>query len=307
VADGLNVSIVGAGQVGAASAAAVRRFANVRLFDVLPGLAEGKAMDINHASVLAEAARPVRACERLDELAGSDVVIVTAGAPRWAGMQRKDLLQQNLQPALDIGRHVMDVCPRAQVLVVTNPAEALVWFLAQRWPRMRVCGFGCTLDTIRFRYYLAAAAGASPAAVRGMVIGSHDDRMVPLVRLATIEGQPAREVLSAEQIADVVRSTRQAGAQIVARLKTRGSYYAAAQCVADIVASIVEDRQAVFPLGARGGAYGLEDTCLALPRPVGAAGVGPAVPLELDPPEREALGACARHLAETIGPFRSLL
>ena len=302
------ISIVGAGAVGAEAAAAIaeRRLGEIHLFDVVENLAVGKAMDINHARAFFHTDSLVTGCRESSELADSDVVVVTAGAPRRAGMQRRDLLDENLQVLTATGRDIMEYCPRAIVLVVTNPVEALTWLMKEVWPDMRVLGLGCSLDTVRFRFFLSEAARVSIDSVSGIVIGSHSDAMVPLVRHATIGGAGVDHVLDSEQIARVIRDTRQAGADIVASLKTRGSFYAAAQCVAEIVESFVRDTRAVFPLSVVcTGEYGQRQTCLALPASVGLDDVTGILDIGLTREEREALDLCAAEVREMAGPFRN--
>ncbi len=301
------ISIVGAGAVGAAAGAAIaaRRLGEVLLLDVVENLAVGKAMDINHARAFFHSDSLVTGCSTPRDLAGSDVVVVSAGAPRHEGMRRKDLLGENLQVLIAAGGNIMKYCPGAIVLVVTNPAEALTWLVRDRWPEMRVFGLGCSLDTVRFRFFLSEAAEVSIDSVSGIVIGSHSDAMVPLVRHATIGGAGVDHVLDSDQIARVVRDTRQAGADIVSNLRTRGSFYAASQCVAEIVESFVHDTRAVFPLGiVCNGEYGFRDACLALPVSVGLNAVNGVLDIALAKEERKALGLCADEVRQMVRPFR---
>ncbi len=304
------ISIVGAGNVGSAGAAAIaaRRLGSVFLYDIIEDLAFGKAMDINHAGCFFHSDSRVTACRSFDELAGSDVVVIAAGAPRRAGMRRKDLLQENLGALQSTAADIMRFCPHAVVLVVTNPAESLIWFMKQQYPQMRVIGLGCTLDTVRFRFFLAEAAGVSADSVDGIVIGTHDDNMIPLVKHARIGSNRAEETLTSEQISEVVTDTRQAGAVIVGKLKTRGSYYAASCCVAEIVEAVVRDTRKVFPVGiVCDGQYGYHDTCLALPAAVGADGVSEIVIIDLDAEDRKALDFCASEIRKTAGAFHGFL
>lgn len=293
------ISILGAGNVGGAAAAAIatRALGDVYLYDVVPGLAAGKAMDIRHALTLFDSDVRVAACASADEVDGSDIVVITAGRPRRAGMKRRDLFRDNLAVVRGLAEHIARSCPRAQVLVVTNPAEPLVLALRRRWPALNVASLGCTLDAVRFRRFLADAAGEPVSRVDGLVIGSHDDHMVPLAGHAAILGRPVSQVLSPPQIADAVSRTRQAGAAIVAKLKTRGSWYAASHCITAIVKAIVADTRTVLPLGVPcTGQYGHRSTCLALPCELGANGIERVLDLALDDDEREALAVCATEV-----------
>ena len=293
------ISIVGAGNVGAscAAAAAARQLGDVYLYDVVEDLAAGKAMDINHAGVFFHSDSQVRGCNTFNELAGSDIVVITAGHPRHAGMKRKDLLQGNLDAMSQIASDLKRFCPRAVVLVVTNPVEILTQFVKEQCPQMPVMGLGCTLDTVRLKYFLAAEADVSVDSVNGIVIGSHNDNMIPLIHQATIGGMEVERVLTAEHLTRAIKNTRQAGADIVSKLRTRGSFYAASHCVAEIIDSIVRDRHAVFPLSVPcNGQYGYHDTCLALPCSVGLNGVESVIEIKLDDKQRQALDICASEI-----------
>jgi malate dehydrogenase len=297
------IAVIGAGNVGGASAAAIagRRLGNVYLHDVVEGLAVGKAMDINQASAFFHTDSPVVGWDSLDFLPATDIVVISAGAPRRTGMTRRDLLRENLGAVSGIAERIMSDCPQAKVLLVTNPADILTWIVKERWPGMHVFGLGCTLDTVRLRYFLAEAAGVSIDSVSALVIGSHDDNMLPLVKHATIGGARACEVLSAEQIERAVRLTRGAGHTIVARLKSRGSFYAASHCIAEVVEAIVRDTHAVFPLSVRcDGPYALSDVCLALPCRVGITGVEGIIEIALDDEDRAALGRCLGGIQEGV-------
>jgi len=290
------IAVIGAGNVGGTSAAvmAARGLGDVVLYDAADGLAAGKAMDINHASPFFHTDSQVTGCRRLSDLEDSDVVVIAAGTPRHAGMTRNDLLGANLEVLEALGDDIPRCCPHAKVLVVTNPVDVLAWILADRWTGVNVFGLGCTLDTVRFRFLLAQAAGASVDAVNALVIGAHNDTMLPLTRHASIGGVGIGHLLTVQQTAAVEKQTREAGNTIVAQLKDRGSFYAASYCVAETVEAIVRDRHAIFPLSVRcQGEYSQRDVCLALPCLVGKQGVESIIEMELDDQERAALDACA--------------
>jgi malate dehydrogenase len=302
------IAIIGAGNVGSASAAAIaaRRIGDVYLYDTVPDLSLGKAMDINHAQVFFHTDCSVVGCNTFEELAGADLVVVTAGAPRRDGMKRSDLLEENLGAMVEVGSGIMRCCPHAVVLVVTNPVEILTRFLRDRWPHMKVWGLGCTLDTVRLRYFLAEAAKVSIDSVSAVVIGTHNDQMIPLVRHATIGGALAEHVLPTRRIQQAAEDTRHAGARIVQELKSRGSFYAAAQCIAEIADAMARDSHAVFPLSTHcEGEYGYRDTCLALPCAVGLRGVERIVEIDLDDEERRALDLCAVAMRDAAEAFRA--
>jgi len=301
------ISVMGAGNVGASCAAAItaRRLGSVFLYDAVEDLAVGKAMDINQASPFFHSDSRVVGCNSAAELAGSDIIIIAAGAPRRDGMTRRDLLDENLGVLAALGAEAAKDSPAAKVLIVTNPVEPLTWYVRSRWPGLNAFGLGCSLDTLRFRFFLAEEARASVDSVSGLVIGTHDDNMIPLVDHAAIGGVSLRHLLSPGQIATVVARTREAGTSIVRRLKTRGSYYAASHTVAAIVEAMVRSTHGVFPLSVPCPPhYGYDGLVLNLPSIVSAGGVERIVDIDLSAEELAALDRCSRSVAETIASIK---
>lgn len=297
------IAVLGAGNVGAASAAAMaaRRLGRIHLYDIVPDLAVGKAMDINQASPFFRSDSRVVGADDPQTMADSDVVVVTAGAPRREGMTRQDLLDENRAVLEDLAVRIARHCPSAKVLVVTNPVDLLTWGVHRACPKLNVFGLGCSLDTLRLRFFLAEAADVSVDAVNAMVIGMHSDLMVPLVGHATIGGVAAGQLLSPEAIAQVVTRTREAGTRIVRRLKTRGSFYAAAWTIAEIVEAVVRHKRGVFPLSvACPEHFGYEGVFLALPALVGSGGVEEVLRVDLDDQEGAGLARCAEHMRRSI-------
>lgn len=297
------IYVCGAGNVGAACAAAMtaRSLGNVFLYDVVEDLAVGKAMDINQASPFFHGGCRVTGCNSLEDLEGSDVVVITAGSPRRAGMDRKDLLRENLDVAMGLGGQIERRCPRAKVLLVTNPVEPLTWALKRHWPTMNVFGLGCSLDSLRLRFFLAEASHTSVESVSAIVIGTHDNYMVPLLDQAAIGGIAVNQLLGEREIAQVVARTKEAGTAIVKRLKTRGSFYAASFTVAEIVEAIVRHTGGIFPVSVLcDGQYGYRDICLALPSILGEGGVEKIVQPAMGDTERQALAESVRNLRESL-------
>lgn len=305
------ISILGAGNVGASCAAALsaRRLGDIRLYDCVEDLAEGKAMDVNHATGFFHTDARVTGTHQLPAAVdGADVVVLTAGAPRKQGMKRIDLLARNLEVLAELAGAIHTGCPAAKVLIVSNPVDVLTYAAQEMHPEMNVMGLGCCLDTVRLRFFLAEAAGVSIEAVSAMVIGAHNDDMVPLLDHANIGGMAAWRMLSHQQMDQLAAQTRTAGADIVARLKTRGSYYAASWCVADLVEAIVRNTRKAFPVSLRpAGAYDYDDICLALPAMIGLGGVERILEIELDRDEREQLAVCAENMGQRIETARHLL
>jgi len=301
------ILVIGAGMVGSTSAASIasRRLGTVYLHDVVEDLALGRAMDINHSLPSSSSDSRVVGCNTLAEAGRADIVVITAGMARTAGMSRLDLLRSNAAVISSLAPVLYDQCPDAQVLLVTNPVDVLTWHLKSLCPSMHVAGLGCSLDMIRLRYLIAQAAGVSADSVGAMVIGTHDDNMVPLVNRASIAGIPARAYLTTDDVQGIVRMTKSAGSTIVNYMKTHSGHYAAGEVIALIVESMVLDRGLVFPVSVcLKGEYGYRDTCLALPCIVGAEGVRRVLEMDLDGQEKASLDACARSMA---GQIRSLI
>lgn len=295
------IVVIGAGNVGASSAAAMAQdtLGNIFLYDTMEGLAAGRAMDINQASPFLHTDCRVTGSDRVEVLADADVVVITAGIARQAGMTRLDLLRQNIEVAEGLSRLIMSHCPQARVLVVTNPVDVLSWYLKHTQPRMNVFGLGCSLDTLRFRYFIADAAGVSVDSVQGMVIGTHNDDMIPLVNHAVVNGIPLADLVSGKTMDAIRESTRKAGTLIVQMLKHHSGFYAASRVVSQVVESLVFDRREVFPLSVMcTGEYGYEGISLALPCIVGCRGIESVLEVNLNVGERRELETCASAMAE---------
>jgi malate dehydrogenase len=301
------ILIIGAGSVGAFSAAVMTRkqLGMIYLYDIVEDLSIGKAMDINQASPYLYTDTKVVGCNSLDEVPWADVVVIIAGHARHAGMTRLDLLKTNIGVAETLGDKIMSAFPQAKVLVVTNPVDVLAWYLKNTWPEMNVFGLGCSLDTMRFRYFIAEEVGGSVDCARGIVIGAHNEDMIPLVNHATVGGVPIRHLLSDDSIEKIVQRTRTAGTTITQRLKEHSGYYAAAHVVTQIVESMVFNRLGIFPLSVYcSGEYGYRDICLALPSVVGQEGISRILEIDLDDNEHAALMTCATAMDEVIQSIR---
>lgn len=296
-----NILIIGAGSVGAFAAAVMARkqLGTIYLYDIVEDLAVGRAIDINQASPYLYTDTRVIGCNSLDDVPDADVVVITAGYARHAGMTRLDLLNRNREVMDTLGNLITTSFPQAKVLVVTNPVDVLAWYLKHTWPKMNVFGLGCSLDTMRFRYFIAEAVGGSVDCSRGMVIGTHNDDMIPLVNHATVGGVPIRHILDKNTIDRVVQRTRSAGTTITQKLKVHSGFYAAAHVVTQIVESIVFNRLGTFPLSVFcNGEYGYDGISLALPSVVGQNGISRVLEIDLDEEEHAALNVCASAMRE---------
>jgi malate dehydrogenase len=306
------VGIIGGGNVGATAAwqIASRDLADVALYDILPGVPAGKALDMTQAGSVFHFDARVQGSDEIDVIAGSEVVVVTAGFPRKPGMDRMDLLKKNVEIAKDAAQGVRRHAPDAVVVVVTNPLDVMTWVVREvtGFPSKRVMGMAGVLDSARFAAFLAMELRCSPKDVRPMVLGGHGDTMVPLPRFSTVNGVPVTELLPAETVARVADRTRNGGAEIVKLLGTGSAYYAPAASATAMVEAILGDTGRVLPCSVHlDGPYGMRDVYLGVPAALGAEGVRRVVELALTPDERAALEKSAQSVRTGIGEVRSLL
>ena len=300
--DNPKIAILGIGNVGGTTASfmAIRCVGNIYLYDKVNGLAYGKAMDINQAAKN-NLNRKCVACESIEStLHSAQIVVVSGGVPRQKGMSRENLISQNIDIVMSLGKHISFLCPNAIVLIVTNPVDVLTTVMKRSFPEMKIYGLGCSLDTVRFKHFLAQACGVAKQSVSGLVIGAHNDKMLPLTRYASVASVPIIELLTEHQIQQVVNKTRTSGHVIVSKFKTRGSFVAASVVIADIIEAILQDQNLLFSLSVYcRGQYGIEDCCVSLPVVVGSGGVKRILEINLNDKEKEDL-ALAVETIETV-------
>ena len=297
------VSIVGAGQVGSTTAhlLLLKQLADVALVDIVPGLAEGKALDLLQAAAAEGLPHQVTGTTDYAALAGSRLVVITAGVARKPGMSRDDLLMTNAGIVGPLAGQAARHAPEAIVIVVTNPLDVMTSLVLSRtgFPRSRVMGMAGVLDTSRLKAFIAQRLGRSPADVEATILGSHGDLMVPLRSSITVGGKPLSSLLDAQEIDRLLSRARDGGAEIVALLKTSSAYYAPAGGIAQMVAAILRDQRTVLPVCAwLDGEYGLKDVCLGVPAELGAKGIERIVELPLGADERAALQRAAGQVSE---------
>ena len=297
--------MVGAGNVGATVAQEIARrdYADVVLVDIIEGLPQGKALDINEAGPVLGYEPRVVGTNGYDATAGSDVVVVTSGKPRSPGMSRDDLVTTNQAIVAAVTERSVAESPQAILLVVTNPLDAMCHVAkdASGFPKERVFGMAGILDTARFRTFIAWATGTAARDVQATVLGGHGDQMVPVVSSASVGGVPLRHLLSDETIAELVERTRKGGGEVVNLLGT-SAWYAPGAAVAEMVDAIVLDQKRVLPCTALlEGEYGIDGLYMGVPVKLGAGGVEDVVELELTPEEQGELGSSAAAVREVVG------
>jgi malate dehydrogenase len=300
----MRVTVVGSGFVGATTAMRVAQKGladEVVMIDIVEGLPQGLALDMNQSSPVEGFQPVVRGTNDYADTEGSDVVVITAGLPRQPGMSRMDLLGKNAGIMRDVAGRVRDTSPSAVVIVVSNPLDEMT-FLASEvlgFAKERVMGMAGTLDSARLRYFIAEELGVSPSAVEAMTLGSHGESMVPLPGQATVEGKALRELVDRSTLERLYQRTRDAGAEIVQYLKKGSAYYAPSASVAQMVNAIAGHTREVQPACAWAtGQYGISEVFVGLPVRLGRGGVEEVVQLDLEEDEVAALREAAEGIRE---------
>ncbi len=307
------ITVVGAGNVGATTAfiAATRRLGEIVLVDIVKGLAEGKALDMAEASGLVGAthASPVLGTTDWAATAGSDVVIITSGIPRKPGMSRDDLLATNAKIVRDVSRKVVEYSPKAIVIVVCNPLDAMVHVAAQvtGFAKQRVMGMAGALDSARFRYFLAAELGVSVGNVQCVLMGGHGDDMVPLPRYTTVSGIPISQLLSQDRIDQLIDRARKGGIEIVNLLGFSAFYAPAAGAVQMAEAVLRDTKDLICCCAYCDRQYGAGGSFVGVPALLGREGVEKIVELELDAAEKAQFRTSLGHVKELVAKVHELL
>src|SRR5579883_1615347 len=309
------IALIGAGQIGGTLAllAGQKDLGDVVLFDIpqAEGTAKGKALDIAQLSPVAGFDAHYSGSSNYKDIAGADVVIVTAGVPRKPGMSRDDLVGINAKVINAVGKGIKENAPNAFVIVITNPLDAMVGLMQEvtGFPSKRVVGMAGVLDSSRFRLFLAQEFGVSVQDVTAFVLGGHGDTMVPLVRYSTVAGIPLPDLVkmgwtTQERLDKIVQRTRDGGAEIVGLLKTGSAFYAPASSAIAMVEAYLRDKKRVLPCAAwLTGQYGVRDLYVGVPVVIGAGGVERIVEIDLNQAERaefdKSVGA-VRDLVEVV-------
>lgn len=291
------IALIGAGMIGGTLAHIImkKQLGDVVLFDISEGLPQGKALDIAQASFVDGSDVTLKGTNDYADIAGSDVIIVTAGVPRKPGMSRDDLVAVNTGIIKSVGENIKKYAPDAFVIVITNPLDAMVWVMREvsGLKANKVVGMAGVLDSARFSYFLSEATGISVQDISTFVLGGHGDSMVPLVRYSTIGGIPLPDVvklglLKQEQLDDIVQRTRDGGAEIVGLLKTGSAFYAPAASAVKMAESYIFDQKRVIPCAAHlDGQFGVKDLYVGVPAVIGANGVEKIIEIELNAQEKE--------------------
>ena len=303
------IGLIGAGNIGGvlAEQIAYRELGDVVLFDVVEGMPQGKALDIAEGAPLLGSDAKVTGANGYEAIAGSDLVIVTAGLARKPGMSRDDLLKTNLGIMKQVAEGVKTHAPNAMVIVISNPLDAMVYTFKKvsGFPKNRVVGMAGVLDSARFRAFVAWELGVSVEDVTALVLGGHGDTMVPLVRYCTVAGIPITKLLPQEKIDAIVERTKNAGGEVVGLLKTGSAFVSPAASAIEMAEAILKDKKRVLACACLcEGEYGVDGLYLGVPCVLGAGGVEKIIELELDAGERKLFDASVEHVRRLVGEIQ---
>jgi malate dehydrogenase len=285
------ITIIGSGKVGGAAAlfTALRKVTDeILLLDVVQGLPQGEAMDINH--MLAEKGIDVnvRGSNDYSEMKGSDVVVVVAGSGRKPGMTRMDLLKINASIVKGVVENIQKFARDSMIIPVTNPLDPMAYltYKVSGFQKNRIFGMGGMLDLSRFTQFIHESTGYSRNSIRGLVIGEHGENMLPLPRFSTVSGIPLHSILPKEKIEEIVQGTRQVAAKVI-ELKG-ATVHAPGNAISTIVEAVLNDTKQVIPVATYlDGEYGYSDVSIGVPAVIGKNGVEKIIELDLDSNEKE--------------------
>lgn len=281
------ITIVGAGRVGESTAHNLAKHEicrEVMLIDIKEGMPQGAALDIQESAPIYDFDTKLSGSNDLKDLAGSEIVVITAGVPRKPGMSRSDVLETNLAVLYGIVDEVLKHAPKAMLLVVSNPVDVLTYAAWKRsgFKRSHVFGMAGVLDSARMASFVALETGFSVKDINAMVLGGHGDSMVPMTRFTTINGIPIEHFLPKEKIDQIVKRTREGGAEILSLRKTASAYDAPGAAVASMIDAISHNRRHILPaVAVLDGEYGLDDICMGVPCVFGEHGMEKVIELAL--------------------------
>ena len=311
------IALIGAGNIGGTLAHLIglKELGDVVMFDVFPGVAAGKALDIMQSGPVDGFDSNMIGTKDYAQIAGSDVVIVTAGFPRMPGMSRDDLIGKNAGVIAEVAEGIKTHCPNAFVICITNPLDAMVWVMKEKsgLPANRVVGMAGVLDSSRFQLFLAQEFGVSVQDVTAFVLGGHGDTMVPLPRYSTVAGIPVPDLIkmgwtTQEKLDAIIARTANGGGEIVKLLERGSAFYAPAASAISMAEAYLKDKKRVLPCAAwLTGEYGMNELYVGVPVVIGAGGVERIVEIHLNDAEKAAFEKSCGAVKELVEAAKSLI
>ncbi len=305
------ITLIGGGQIGQilAMLAAQKELGDIVLFDIpeLEGPVKGKALDLMEMAPHGNHDANIIGTSDYKDIAGSDVVIITAGLPRKPGMSREDLLATNIKIITKVAEGVREYAPKAFTIVVTNPLDAMVYVFhkVSGFPKSQVAGMAGTLDTARWRAFVAMELGVSVEDVAGTVLGGHGPTMLPLPRLTTVGGVPLADLLDGDTIERLVKRTAEAGTEIVKLLGRGSAFFSPAWSAITMAESYLKDKKRLLPVAALcEGEYGVDGLFLGVPARIGAGGVEKIYEISLNDEEKALLARTTDAVRKTVSECR---
>lgn len=306
------ITVVGAGQVGStvAQLTAYKNLGDVVIIDIIEGVPQGKALDLQESSCLQVFDSLVTGTNDYKETANSDVVVITAGLPRKPGMSREDLLATNAKIVQSVTEKIMEHSHEPIIIVVSNPLDAMVYMAKKtsNLPKNKIIGMAGVLDSARLRTFVSLELGCSLVDVDAMVLGGHGDSMVPLPRYTSVSGISITELMTKEQIDRVVERTRKGGAEIVSLLKTGSAFYAPGASVVKMIEAVLHDKRRILPCTAYlEGEYGWSGIFFGVPVMMGINGIEKIIELKMTDEEKVALNKSAQDVKKTCDEIDAIL
>ena len=299
------ISLIGSGNIGGvlAETLAYRELGDVVLFDVVEGLPQGKALDLAEGAPLADSDAKISGANDYAAIAGSDLVIITAGLARKPGMSRDDLLKTNLAIMKSVAEGVKQHAPQAYVIVVSNPLDAMVYAFKKvsGFPKNRVVGMAGVLDSARMSTFVAEELDVSVDNVHSLVLGGHGDSMVPIIQSCTVAGIPVTKLIPKDRLTAIVERTKAAGGEVVALLKTGSAFVSPALSAVEMAEAILKDKKRVLACACfLEGEYGVNGLYIGVPCVLGAGGVERVLEVDLNPEERKLFDASVEAVRSLV-------
>ncbi|RZN60989.1 malate dehydrogenase [Methanonatronarchaeum sp. AMET6-2] len=304
----MKITVVGVGNVGSA---VCQRIINggiateLVMIDAIEGLAKGKALDLKHSTPI-DGETKIKGTTNYKHTKNSDITIITAGKPRKEGMTRADLAKENSQIIREISRKISRYSPESKIIVVTNPLDPLTWqaYKSTGFPRNRVMGMAGELDTSRYRKLISSEIGISPQDIDGLVIGPHNESMIPLTENTSVRGIPIEKFLTEKQIEKITRQTRDSGKKIVEHLQNGSAYHAPSAAIYRMIRAIARDEKKLMSVSTvLQGEYGIEETAIGVPVVIGSDGIE-SIPEKLGEKNIQRLQEAAEGIKRTINQIQ---